>query len=401
MLFNYKAIDKDGGKREGSIEALNEDVAVRSLQEKGLIIVSIQTSEKKSFFAQRIAFFEGVPMRDVVILFRQLATLFSARVSALRVFRLLGTEAENPILRDKISEIADDIQGGASVSQAIEKHPTIFSPFHVSMVRVGEESGKLSEIFEALAQYLNRTHAQAMKIRNALIYPAFVIATFILVMILLLTMIFPRLGALLQETGQEIPVYTKIVIGFSAFIVDYGLILFILLLAGGIWYWIFLRKRKGQLYFDRLKLSLPILGKMFQKVYLARIADSMNVMLSSGVSAIRALELTTPVVGNAVYEDALHDAVDSVRAGGYVSTALEQSGEIPHIMIQIIRVGEETGEMSKILGMLSRFYRQEVSSYLETLVGLIEPALIVLLGFVVAFILASVLVPIYSLSGGF
>ncbi len=402
MLFKYKIINREGNPQEGTIDALNRDVAISSLQRRDFTVVSIVEEGGKSFFAGLPTLFERITVRDVVILSRQIATLFTAEVSALRVFRLLAEESENHDLRKKLTIVANDIQGGSSISDALIKHPSVFSSFYVNLVRAGEESGKLNEAFAHLADYLDRSYEVTIKTRNALIYPAFVVTTFIIVMILMLTMVIPRLSDILLESGQEIPIYTKIVIALSDFFVNYGALLFMLLFAGGIVFWRFVKTPTGKYSIDRFKISMPFFGKLYQKLFLSRIADNMFTMLASGIPMVKGLEVTSSVVGNAVYEEILKKAAGNVKSGNSVSGSFgEYKEEIPPIMVQIIKIGEETGELGNILRTLSVFYEREVRNAVDVLVGLIEPVLILSLGLGVGLLLTSVLIPIYSISTGF
>lgn len=400
MLFTYKALTQQGDARDGSIEALNRDAAIRSLQQQGLTIVSIKSTEKRSLLGKQIAFFERVALKDIVMMSRQMSTLFQAHVSALRIFRMLAAQTENAILRKDLRTVADNIQGGSSISDALAKHPNVFSPFYVNMVKSGEETGKLSEIFESLAGYLDRSYELTVKTRNALVYPAFVIGTFIVVMVLMLTLVFPNLAAILLESGQDIPVYTQIVIGVSSFLVRYGIFLLVLLIIGAGWALRYVRTPAGKMMLSSLIINVPILGGLFRKLYLSRIADNLYTLLSSGISIVRALEITASIVGNAVYEDILKKSKEQVSGGIPLSESFAQYEEIPLVMVQIIKVGEETGELGGILKTLSTFYKREVDNAVDTLIDLIEPMLIVALGLGVGLILTSVLVPIYNVSTG-
>ncbi len=398
MLFKYKAITKTGEERTGAIEALNEDVAISSLQRRGLIIASISDAEKVSIFEMDIAFLSRVKTKDVVILSRQIATLFEAQVPALRSFQLLAAESGNPTLRKKLNEISDDIQSGMTISDALNKHPSVFSDFYVNMVRAGEESGKISDTFLYLADYIDRSYELSAKIRGALTYPAFVITIFMVVMIGLFTFIIPKLSDILTASGQELPIYTKIVIGISDFLVGYGLFAVVLLIALGFLFWKF--KRANKLLFSRMALKLPGFGNLFRKLYLARLADNMHTMLSSGIPMVRAVEITSSVVGSEIYKTILLDSVEKIKGGDPMSKALSGKNEIPGMLIQMIRVGEETGELGNILKKIAIFYKREVDTAVDTLISLIEPAMIVLLGIGVGGVLASVLMPIYNLAGG-
>jgi len=400
MLFSYRALDTDGHERQGTIEALSMDVAVSTLQRRNLIVSSIEPAAKKGgLLAVEFNFLKPVSNKDIVILSRQIATLFEAQVSALRVFRLLAAEVESKNLSEILTQVADDLQGGSPISKALARHPRVFTSFYVNMVRSGEESGKLSETFGYLADYLDRTYEVATKAQNALIYPAFVISVFFVVMGLMLTMVIPKVSQILIESGQEIPLYTKIVIGISSFLVNYGAFFLLALAAGGFFAFRFMQTPPGRLFFDDLKLELPYIGDLFEKLYLSRIADNFATMLQSGVPVVESVEITASVVGNARYEAILKDVGDQVKGGASISEAFNRHEEIPGIMSAMIRVGEETGELGNILTTLAKFYRREVSNAVDTLVDLIEPLMIVLLGLGVGILLASVLVPIYNLAG--
>lgn len=401
MLFSYTAITKDGEPRKGSIDAFNEDAAISALQRRDLVITSISEAETVPWWKSTLSFFgSAVSQKDVVILSRQIATLFEAKVPALEIFKLLANESDNESLRKILTAITDDIQSGVTISQAMGKHPNAFSSFYVNMVHAGEESGKLNETFLYLADHLDRSYALSSKAKNALIYPAFVITTFIVVMIVMFVMVIPRLSSILVETGQAIPFYTKIVIGISNFLVQYGLFFFIVLMVGGVFLWRFWIGRGGETVVSRLQISLPFIGRLYKKFYLARIATNLDTMLTSGIPIVRAIEVTATVVGNQVYEDILKKTVVSVQAGDTLSESLGSYEEIPSILIQMVKVGEETGKLGYVLKTLSLFYEREVNNEVDTIVSLIEPILIVVLGVGVGLLLAAVLVPIYQTTAG-
>lgn len=399
MLFTYHAIDQDGRERDGTIEAPSQEVAVSSLQRRSLIVSAISSAEKHSLLNMELSFFNRVSNKEVVILSRQVATLFGAQVSALHIFRLLATEVDNPHLAKVLSAVGDDLQGGSPISKALSRHPKVFSTFYVNMVRAGEESGKLPETFVYLADYLDRTYEIVSKAENALIYPIFVICIFFGVMALMLTLVIPKISAVLVDSGQAIPIYTAIVIGFSNFLVNYGIFLFLILVGLGFYTWQLSKSEKGKHLLDSLKLSVPYIGTLYKKLYLARIADNFSTMLLSGVSVVQALEISASVVGNEVYRTILLEVESDVKGGSSISDAFTKHPEMPGIFVAMTKVGEETGELGKILTTLAKFYTREVSNAVDTLVGLIEPAMIVLLGLGVGTLLTAVLLPIYNLAG--
>jgi type IV pilus assembly protein PilC len=403
MLFIYKTIDKAGSEQAGSIDAPNIDIAIGSLQRRGLVIVSIKPEEVKNkggLLSLNLPFVRKVKSKEIVMLSRQIATMFEARVSVLATFRLLATESTNPFLRSALIEITDDIKGGIPISAAMAKHPAVFSDFYINMVRAGEESGKMSESFTYLADYMDRSYALSSRATNALIYPAFVIASFIVVMILMIVFVIPRLSVILLETGQTLPIYTRVVIGFSNFAATFGIPILILFVIAFVYFSRYITTDNGRLAWSRFKLSIPYVGRLYQKLYLARISDNMNTMLSSGISMVRSLEITGDVVGNQVYKNILKEAGEAVQSGSSISDIFGRYPEIPGVMVQMVKVGEESGKLGFVLEKLSKFYEREVGNEVDTLVGLIEPAMIVVLGVGVGVLLTSVLVPIYNLAQG-
>lgn len=400
MLFRYKAIDEEGVTKEGDIDAPNRDMAISGLQRRSLVVLSItEAGKSRSIF--RLSFFERVKAKDVVILSRQIATLFDAQVSALKAFTMLAANTTNKLLASKLTQIGDDLQAGVSISGALARHPDVFSDFYVNMVKVGEETGKLNQTFLHLAEYLDRQYSLTSKTRNALIYPAFVIFTFMVVMTLMFTVVIPKLSAIILDSGQAVPVYTRIVIAISNLFVHYGFLILIFLVLAGIWVWRLSSSEKGKVYLDTLRLSTPAVGDLYRKLYLSRITDNLNTMLSSGVPIVRAIDITAQVVGSLSYKNMLVEVADSVKSGISLSAAFTKHSErIPGIMVQMVQVGEETGSLGSILKTMTDFYKREVDDAVDTLVGLIEPVMIVVLGLGVGLLLVSVLMPIYNMAGG-
>lgn len=232
MLFTYKVIDSEGREKTGKIDSHSKSSAIDSLQGRGYIVVSIKGEDEGGIFDRKFTF-GGVSNKEIVILSKQLSILFTAQVSALKIFRMLSSEAGNDILKDAMTEIASDISDGSSLTAAMAKHPKVFTSFYVNMVGAGEEAGKLSQTFEFLADYLERAYEVTSKAKSALIYPSFVLGVFVIVMYLMLTMVIPKIAEMLISNGNELPIPTKIVIAMSNFLVDYGLFFIILLGIGG------------------------------------------------------------------------------------------------------------------------------------------------------------------------
>lgn len=405
MLFNYKAVDSTNVNREGTVEAPSVDAAISAVQKRGYTLLSIDEAGGgkgiMSILNVEVIFFQTVSNKEIVILSRQISTLFQAQVSPLRIFRLLSAEAENPLLQSTLNEIVEDIQGGSSISRALAAHPKIFSSFYINLVKAGEESGSLKKSFDYLADYLDRQYETIAKAKNALIYPAFVISVFILVMVLMLTLVIPNIATILTASGQELPIYTKIVVGLSDFLVNFIGLILIAIAGGAIGMWKFLQTDVGKRAKDEFIISVPYLGDLQRKLLLTRICDNMATMLGSGISIVQALEVTADVVDNIVYQEIILAALSEVKGGRSFADAIAEYPEIPGVLAQMAKVGEETGSLGNILSTLANFYRREVNNAVDTLIGLIEPAMIVLLGLGVGVLLTSVLMPIYNLTSSF
>ncbi|MBM3261367.1 type II secretion system F family protein [Candidatus Kaiserbacteria bacterium] len=401
-IFEYTGIDAEGNERQGTIDAVNIDLAIAALQRRSIVISKIDPAGKKaSLLNFNVSLFNRVTNADIVMISRQITTLFEAQVSALRAFELLAAEARTPTLAAKLTEITSDIQSGSSISMALSRHPDMFSPFYVSMVRAGEESGSLDKTFEYLAGYLDRNYEMVTKARNALVYPAFIVVTFIAVMILMMTVIVPHLSDMLTDTGQELPIYTKAVIGLSDFMSRYILLILVVLGASVAFFINYSRTENGKTVLARARLEIPAVGVIYQKIALSRIADNLATMLKSGIQILHALEITASVVGDPVYESVINEATADVKSGMPLSESLRKHRELPGIMVAMIKIGEETGSMGPILDTMAKFYRREVDGAVDTLIGLIEPLMIVILALGVAFLLAAVLLPIYNIAASF
>lgn len=402
MIFHYTAIDQDGNKVEADVNSTSTDNAISLLQKKGLSIVDIkEKAEPQGFEAlskELHIFKPKIRQKDIVIFSRQVATLFEAGVSALKAFRLLAAENDNAALQEQLIGVADDIEAGVSLSDALSKRPTLFSTFYVSMVKAGEESGKLNEGFLYLADYMDRDYELRQKIKKALTYPTFVVGTFIVIMIAMFVFVIPKMAALFADQGAELPTVTKIVLGISDIFVKYWMFAFPTIIIGG---WIFYRWSRtpdGKIKVDETMTKIPVIKTLIQRIFLQRLADNMNTMLSSGVPIVRSIDITADVVDNAVYKDLLGRVSHKVQTGTAFSKALYEEPLVPNILVQMVHIGEETGELGYILKNLATFYRRELDTSIDSVIGLIEPAMIVGLGLGVGILVSAVLLPMYSLS---
>lgn len=396
-VFEYKARTREGEPRSGVLETSSREAALDVLQKQNLIVTQITVRSKTGAFAISIG--GGVKQKDVVLFSRQLSTLFEAQIPIVYALQTLAQEQSKPKFKVIITEIMNDVTGGMLLSQALGKHPKAFSSFYVNLIRAGEESGKLQEVFLYLADYLERSYYLASRARNAMIYPAFVMLAFVGVFSIMLTVVIPKLVSIFEETGTEVPFYTKVVIFTSGFLRHYGLVVLILIAIGAFIAWRWSKTPKGRMFFHTLQISMPIIGNLYRKLYMTRLCDNLRTLIISGIPLLRALTITSDVVGNAVYQKALHNSIESVKGGGTISGAFEKTKEIPPMVTQMIKIGETSGRLDFILNSITKFYKREVDSLLDNLVALIEPILIIVLGLGVGLLVAAILVPLYNLAG--
>ncbi len=401
MKYNYLAKDKQGEVQAGSIEAPDRSIAIKTLQEHNLFIVKLEQSDKVSIFTKRIKIFERVKKKDIFIIFRQLSILIEADVSLVRSLEALSKQTDNKRLKEVFSNLARDVDGGTAFSDALAKYPKVFSDFAINLIKTGEVSGRLQESVGYLADYLEKEYYLISKVRGAMIYPAFILFAFLGVGILVLVMVIPSLTSILLESGQTLPLSTRMVIAASGFMRSWGWILLLILIIGGIVLWRYRKRPVVREFFDRMILRLPIFGKILQKTYLARLADNLTALMKGGVSIIKSLNTAADSIGNSVYRKIIFQARDEVKAGRNISSVLERHSEFTPLFVQMVKTGEQTGKLSDILVKLSSFYNKEVDNVVDNLTQLIEPVLIVALGLGVGVLIFSVFVPIYNLAGAF
>jgi type IV pilus assembly protein PilC len=400
MKFNYLARNPKGETQTGTVEATNQSVALKTLQSRDLIVIKLKTAKKMPLLSKRIKIFERVKRKEIFVFFRQLAILVDADVPLVQSLRALAQQIESFHFKEIIFEVANDVDGGMAFSKALTKHPKVFSAFSLNLIKSGEIAGRLQECLNYLADYLEREYYLISKVRGAMIYPVFILAALLLVGILVIVMVIPQLTSILIETGQELPLPTKIVIALSNFVITWGWLLLLISVAMGLFLWQYLKTKQGKILWDKLMLKLPVFGKILQETYLARLADNLSALVKGGVPIIQALDVSGQVIGNAVFRGIILQARDEVKMGRTISSAFEEHGEFSSLFCQMIKTGEKTGKLESILGKLSVFYNKKVENMVNNLSQLIEPILIICLGVGVALLIFAVFMPIYNLAGG-
>ncbi len=406
--FQYTARTKDGKLESDIVEAPSVEGAVSILQDQQLIITDIKPYDASESFTfeklinKILALLNRVKNEEIVLFTKQLAVLIQAKVPLVQSLKVMEKQVENPNFSQIISEVANDVDAGMIFSRALAKHPKVFSNFFIQMVRSGEISGRLEETLIYLADYINRQYLLNSKAKGAMIYPAFIVAAFLVVGAVMLIFVIPNITAILVESGQKLPLVTRILIGLANFMKNWGWILFIIL--GCIIYFVVTSIKKSpewRYVYDGLKLRFPIFGALLKKIYLARFAETLSTLSSAGIAISQSLEITADVIGNAVYRRIILESNEAVRKGSSISAVFARYPEILPMVTQMITIGEQTGKLDTILKQVASFFTEEVNRAFDNLVNLIEPILIVVLGVGVGILVAAILLPIYNLVSAF
>jgi len=398
MKFAYSARTKKGEVKSGIVEASDKEAAFEILKRHGLYVTTLDEL-KIPFYARRLRIFERVGSKDIVYFSRQLAIMLKSNVPLVETFRTLASQTKNTSFKEKILKLAEEIEGGTSLSKALSLYPKIFSPFYISMVKSGEVSGKLTDVFLYLADYLEKEHNFRSKVIGAMIYPLFVLFVFVIVVTIMVVYVIPQLGMVLKETGQDLPFITEMVMSVSDFLRTRGWIIILVLIVLIIIGYRALKTKKGKRFLDNFLLKIPFLNNLLKKFYLSRFALNLSTLISGGLSIVEALGITAEVVGNSVYQDIISETKERVRRGETISSVLTKYPDIiSPFFQQMILVGEKTGTLDSSLNNVVEFYQKEVERSLESFTRLLEPIFIVLLGGVVGFLMASVIIPLYSIT---
>ncbi len=397
-VFSYKAKDQQGHTLVGAVEAPSESVAIDVLKEKNLFVLSLTERRKTTLLQISLPFFNRVKLRDIVVFARQLSVMISASVPIVQALRILTRQTENVTLKIIISEIADEVDGGAKLSSALARFPQVFSDFFIHMIRSGETSGKLDETLVYLADEEEKDYDLHSKIRGALIYPAFILSGMVVIGTAMMIFVIPQLTSIILESGVELPLSTRVLIAISTFMKTKWWLILLAVIAVAFAYRAYVKTEKGKYRLDRIRLRLPVFGAIFRKIYITRLARSLATLLQSGVPLTRSLEIVADIVGNKVYRQLTLNAIKEVEDGNPLSTTFATSPLVPAMLGQMMNVGEQTGRLDYILAKLSDFFSKEVENAVTSLVTLIEPLVLVLLGLAVGILVSAILLPIYSIS---
>lgn len=401
MKFSFKARNEAGEIREGIVEAPDSSGAIQVLQRNALIPINVREQAESGLgFAKNLGkILNGVNQKELMVFFQQLSTLIEARVPIVSSLRTIGDQTLNNYFSIIVKEMADDVEDGMPFSEALDKQPDVFDPLTVNMIRAGEISGSMQKSLTFVAENIEKNYQLAAKIKGALYYPVFVLLVAFIIGFLVVTFILPKITLLIKDLKVAVPWYTTALIVLGDFMAAYwwAVLLLVIAAVSGMYYYI--RTPAGQREWQIVVLKIPVIGRLAKNIYITRMSENLSALLNSGIPVVRSLIIVSEVVGNQVFERILLKAVEEVKAGGNMSTVFLNTAEIPPIVSQMIKIGEETGSLANVLENIAKFYNQEVDIMTKSLTTLIEPLLIVFLGIGVGILVVGVLLPIYNLAG--
>ncbi len=397
-IFKYRALNSLRQLQKGLVEAATIEAVAELLVERKLTIVSIEEGNQGGFSLAAIPFFGKAKRKNVVIFSRQLAVMMAATVPIVQALRILIVQTDDKVLKQIISSMANDIDGGMKLSSAFAKHPETFSNFYVAMLRSGETSGRLEKVLNYLATQMEKDYDLVSRIKGAMIYPAFIITSLVGVGAAMLIFVVPKMTALLQENGAELPFMTKMLIAVSNFLTHFwwALLLGFIVFITGVR--VALRSKVGRETWDNSKLHIPIFGVLFKRIILSRFATGLSTLIKGGVPISRALKITSDVVSNQAFKALIEETVKEVEDGNSITTIFSQNKLVPAIVSQMMGVGERTGRMDEVLDRLGDFYSREVDTMIGSLTSLIEPVIMIILGVGVGLMVSAIILPIFQVA---
>ncbi|HEU4656142.1 MAG TPA: type II secretion system F family protein [Capillimicrobium sp.] len=395
--FAFRAVDAMGVPVRGEIDAGSQEAVVEQLRGRGLTVLEVSAKSGGASWNVDLSVLRGVKSRDLTVMTRQLSTMVSSGLTLLKALYVLEEQTETPKLKAAMTKVRQDVEAGRSLSDSLAEHPKIFSPLYVSMVRAGETGGFLESALLRVADQLESEESLKRQVRSAMVYPAAVISFALVVMFALVAFIVPVFAKIFEEQDAELPTLTKFTVGVSDALRGYpwaivgGVVLVVLLVRR------WKRSETGREQWDRLRLRIPLrIGEIQRKVALARWSRTLSSLVSAGVPMLEAIDVTGRTAGNTVVEKAMASVRSSVQSGGTIAAALRDEPVFPVMVSHMVGVGEETGALDQTLAKVADFYEDEVSAAVKALTSILEPAMIVLVGAIVGFVVISMYLPMFQ-----
>ena len=394
MKFFYQARTKEGELRVGEIEAISKDKAIAILHKYGLVVTYISES-KKSIFEKKITILGGITKGDIATFTRQLAIMLRSDIPVVKSLQALARQIKKKALKQKILKISEEVEGGATLSRAFSLFPEIFPPFYIGMIRSGEITGRIPESLDYLAGYLEREREFSSRVIGVLVYPAFILSVFFIVMMVMGFYVIPKFAEVFAESEIELPRITQILISFTVFLRNYWYLFFLFFVGIIVFIYLFVKSEEGRRIINNLSLSTPLVKDFVKKIYLTRIALTLSTLIAGGLPISQAIEVTANMVANHRYKEALLELRDEVKAGKRISSVLISFPELfPPLFVQMVNIGEQTGKIESTLQHIFEFYEKEVDRIVRLLPVLLEPTIILILGVLVLILALSLFLPL-------
>ena len=391
--FLWEGTDRKGNKVKGKSMAANEAAVRADLRRQGVVPSRIKKQTKGLFSGGG-----KITPGDIAIFSRQLATMLAAGIPLVQAFEIVGNGHENAAMQKLILSIKGDVEGGSALAETLAKHPLYFDDLFVNLVEAGEQAGALETLLDKIATYKEKTEALKKKIKKALTYPAAVLVVAFVVTTILLIFVIPAFEDLFKGFGADLPTFTRTVIDLSQFVREKGIYIAVAAGAGiGAFFYFKKRSRKMRHFLDRMSLKIPIIGPILQKAAVARYARTLSTMFAAGVPLVEALESVAGATGNIVYEDAVMAMRDEVSTGQRLQQAMENTDLFPHMVIQMIAVGEESGSLDEMSAKVADFYEEDVDNAVDNLSSLLEPMIMAILGVLVGGLVVAMYLPIFKM----
>lgn len=398
-LFDYVALSKEGVKVKGSVQAVTKDEVVQQLFQRNLSPLSIdEVSRFLSWDRIKEINIGGVPLKEKMIFLKQFSIMINAGLSITRALEVLSMQTQNPRFQRVLKEVLKTVSSGVPLSDALAKYPDVFDSIAINLIKAGEQSGNLGRILRKLAREYEQRSELSTKVMSALAYPAVLTVVMLGVVLFLITVVVPQMQEAFKSFGTELPLITKIVIGLSHFLLNYWYIVILVVVGGIVGGRYFVSTPEGHRVWDKMLISLPIIGVLMVKIQVATFSRVLYLLISSGVPIIQTLELTEATLSNLWFKDEVASMRDQVRRGVSIAVPLLQSQYFPMIVGYMVNVGQETGQLDKVLQKVARYFDLEIKAATSTLSSLLEPILLVVMGGIVAVIVASIYYPMFQLT---
>lgn len=399
-LFTYTARDLQGVDHKGSIETTDPRQVTRILLKRGLVVISVkkQEADKQKMFDK---YLNRVSFNDLVIATRQLATMIESGLVLSEAIDILIDQQSNKRFKEVLEEVSRDIKSGLDLASAFRKHPDVFPPLYSNLIKAGESSGKLDTTLKQMAATMEKQREFNSRLRGAMIYPIMVLIMMVAVMMIMMFFVIPKLTSLYTQSNIELPLPTKILIGLSEFSTGYWWLILMFLIVGAIVFKKWIATTSGRYTFDKILLKTPVVGKIITGTTLTNFTRTFGLLTSAGIPLLDALNIVAEIIGNTIYKQAVQRTYTGVERGLVFSAQLDSSGVFPKIVPQMFRVGEETGKVDQVSFKLADYFEEESDNLVKNMTVIIEPIILVVLGIGVAFLVLSIILPIYKLTTSF